>query len=121
MSGTPVRRSVIRGSGSALPETCVTNAELATRVDTTDEWIVERTGIRARYIANESETTSSLATLAAQRALDAAGIAATDIDLIILATATPDQTFPACATIVQHNLGCNGGIAFDVAAVCSRW
>ena len=119
MTGTPVRRSVIRGSGSALPVTCVTNAELAERVDTTDEWIVERTGIRARYIANESETTSSLATLAAERALAAAGIAARDIDLIIVATATPDQTFPASATIVQHNLGCNGGIAFDVAAVCS--
>ena len=86
MSGPTVRRSVIRGSGSALPETCVTNAELATRVDTTDEWIVERTGIRARYIANETETTSSLATLAAQRALAAAGMAASDIDLIILAT-----------------------------------
>lgn len=118
MSGT-VRRSAIRGSGSALPEHKVTNAELATRVDTTDEWIVERTGIRARYIAGEGETTSSLATLAARRALDAAGMAAADIDLIILATATPDQTFPASATIVQNNLGCNGGIAFDIAAVCS--
>jgi len=118
MTGT-VRRSVFRGSGSALPERCVTNAEMATMVDTTDEWIVERTGIRARHIAGEGETTSSLATLAARRALDAAGIDATDIDCIILATATPDQTFPACATIVQHNLGCRGGIAFDVAAVCS--
>jgi 3-oxoacyl-[acyl-carrier-protein] synthase-3 len=119
MTGLTVRRSVIRGSGSALPETCVTNAELATRVDTSDEWIVERTGIRMRYIANETETTSSLATLAARRALGAAGISATDIDLIVLATATPDQTFPATATIVQHNLGCNGGIAFDIGAVCS--
>jgi 3-oxoacyl-[acyl-carrier-protein] synthase-3 len=119
MTGPTVRRSVIRGSGSALPETCVTNAELATRVDTSDEWIVERTGIRMRYIAGETETTSSLATLAARRALDAAGMAAADIDLIVLATATPDQTFPASATIVQHNLGCNGGIAFDIGAVCS--
>ena len=114
-----VRRSVLRGSGSALPERCVTNAEMTTMVDTTDEWIVERTGIRARHIAGEGETTGSLATLAARRALDAAGIDASSIDCIILATATPDQTFPATATIVQNNLGCRGGIAFDVAAVCS--
>ncbi|WP_298283671.1 beta-ketoacyl-ACP synthase III [Novosphingobium sp.] len=112
-------RAVIRGSGSALPERCVTNAEMTTFVDTTDEWIVERTGIRQRYIAGEGETTSTLATLAARRALDAAGIDAARVDLIVLATATPDQTFPATATIVQHNLGCNGGIAFDVSAVCS--
>ncbi|MBA4087994.1 beta-ketoacyl-ACP synthase III [Novosphingobium sp. ERW19] len=112
-------RSIIRGSGSALPKRCVTNAEMATMVDTTDEWIVERTGIRQRYIAGEGETTSTLATAAARRALEAAGVDATKVDLIVLATATPDQTFPATATIVQHNLGCNGGIAFDVAAVCS--
>lgn len=112
-------RSIIRGSGSALPKRCVTNAEMAQMVDTTDEWIVERTGIRQRYIAGEGETTSTLATAAALRALDAAGIEASKVDLIVLATATPDQTFPATATIVQHNLGCNGGIAFDVAAVCS--
>lgn len=112
-------RSIIRGSGSALPQRCVTNAEMAQMVDTTDEWIVERTGIRQRYIAGEGETTSTLATAAARRALDAAGIEASKVDLIVLATATPDQTFPATATIVQHNLGCNGGIAFDVAAVCS--
>ena len=112
-------RSVVRGSGSALPGQAVTNAELAERVDTTDEWIVERTGIRQRYIATEGETTSALATLAAERALDAAGMVGKDIDLIVLATATPDQTFPATATQVQNNLGCNGGIAFDVAAVCS--
>ncbi|MEL0211191.1 MAG: beta-ketoacyl-ACP synthase III [Novosphingobium sp.] len=112
-------RAIIRGSGSALPQRCVTNAEMAQMVDTTDEWIVERTGIRQRYIAGEGETTSSLATAAARRALEAAGIEATKVDLIVLATATPDQTFPATATIVQHNLGCNGGIAFDVAAVCS--
>lgn len=112
-------RSVIRGSGSALPGKAVTNADLAQRVDTTDQWIVERTGIRQRYLAVDGETTSTLATLAAQRALEAAGMAGKDIDLIVLATATPDQTFPATATIVQHNIGCNGGIAFDVAAVCS--
>jgi 3-oxoacyl-[acyl-carrier-protein] synthase-3 len=112
-------RSIIRGSGSALPQRCVTNAEMATMVDTTDEWIVERTGIRQRYLAGEGETTSTLATEAARKALEAAGIEAAKVDLIVLATATPDQTFPATATIVQHNLGCNGGIAFDVAAVCS--
>jgi 3-oxoacyl-[acyl-carrier-protein] synthase-3 len=110
---------VITGSGSALPQRSVSNAELAKMVDTTDEWIVERTGIRNRYIAGEGETTSSLATDAARRALEAAGVDASRVDLIVLATATPDQTFPATATIVQHNLGCNGGIAFDVAAVCS--
>ena len=112
-------RSVIRGSGSALPARCVTNADLEERVETSDEWIVERTGIRQRHIAGEGETTSSLATEAARRALEAAGFEPASIDLIVLATATPDQTFPASATIVQHNLGCNGGIAFDVAAVCS--
>ena len=111
--------AIIRGSGSALPKRCVTNAEMTTMVETTDEWIVERTGIRQRYIAGEGETTSTLATDAARRALEAAGIEASRVDLIVLATATPDQTFPATATIVQHNLGCNGGIAFDVAAVCS--
>lgn len=112
-------RSVIRGSGSALPRRAVSNAEMTTMVDTTDEWIVERTGIRNRYIAGEGETTSTLATEAARKALEAADVDASRIDLIVLATATPDQTFPATATIVQHNLGCNGGIAFDVAAVCS--
>ena len=112
-------RSVICGSGSALPAQAVTNAELAQRVDTTDEWIVERTGIRQRYIADESETTASLATQAARAAIDDAGIDAKSIDLIVLATATPDNTFPATATKVQNALGCNGGIAFDVAAVCS--
>ncbi len=112
-------RSVIRGSGSALPARSVGNAELAKTVDTSDDWIVERTGIRNRYIADDSETTSSLATDAARAALAAAGLDASDIDLIVLATATPDQTFPATATIVQNALGCNGGIAFDVAAVCS--
>jgi 3-oxoacyl-[acyl-carrier-protein] synthase III len=112
-------RAVIKGTGSALPRHRVSNAELAARVDTSDEWIVERTGIRFRHIAEPDETTASLATLASRNALDAAGMTPADIDLIILATATPDQTFPASATIVQHALGCNGGVAFDVAAVCS--
>ncbi len=112
-------RSVLVGTGSALPKRVVTNAELAETVDTSDEWIVERTGIRTRYIAGEGETTVSLATDAARQALVAAGLEAADIGLIIVATATPDQTFPASATQVQHNLGCNGGVAFDVAAVCS--
>lgn len=112
-------RGVIKGCGSALPKRAVSNAEMTTMVDTTDEWIVERTGIRNRYIAGEGETTASLATEAARKALASAGIDAARVDLIVLATATPDQTFPATATIVQHNLGCNGGIAFDVAAVCS--
>ena len=112
-------RAVIKGTGSALPENRVSNAELAARVDTSDEWIVERTGIKFRHIAGPHETTATLATDAARRALDSAGMTAADIDLIIVATATPDQTFPASATIVQHALGCNGGVAFDVAAVCS--
>ncbi|MFW2351202.1 beta-ketoacyl-ACP synthase III [Qipengyuania sp.] len=112
-------RSVITGTGSALPRDCVTNAELAQRVDTTDEWIVERTGIRQRYIAGEGETTSTLAIDASRKALEAAGIEASEIGLIVLATATPDHTFPATATQVQAALGCGGGVAFDVAAVCS--
>ena len=107
------------GSGSALPSRIVTNAEMATMVDTSDEWIVERTGIRQRHIAGDDETTSTLAIEAARKALDDAGLTPSDIDLIVLATATPDNTFPATATKVQHALGCHGGIAFDVAAVCS--
>jgi 3-oxoacyl-[acyl-carrier-protein] synthase III len=112
-------RAVIKGTGSALPKNRVSNAELAQRVDTSDEWITERTGIKFRHIAAADETTASLATQAARNALDAAGMQTGDIDLIIVATATPDQTFPASATIVQHNLGAYGGVAFDVAAVCS--
>ncbi len=119
MSVATARRAVIKGTGSALPRTKVSNADLAKKVDTTDEWIVERTGIKFRHIAEEDETTSSLATQAARRALEASGLLAQDIDLIVLATATPDQTFPATATIVQNELGCNGCVAFDVAAVCS--
>ena len=112
-------RSRICGTGSALPKRVVSNAELAAQVDTSDEWIVERTGIRQRYIAGDGETTATLAIEAAKQALDDAGIEASTVDLIVLATATPDNTFPATATKVQHALGCNGGIAFDVAAVCS--
>ena len=112
-------RSVILGTGSALPPRRVSNAELAQEVDTTDEWIVERTGIRFRHIAGPDETTATLATDAAKAALAAAGVHAQDIDLIVLATATPDQTFPASATKVQAALGINDCVAFDVAAVCS--
>ena len=114
-----IRRSILLGTGSALPVRAVSNAELAQTVDTSDEWIVERTGIRNRYIAGDGETTATLATDAAKAALDAAGLSAQDIDLIILATATPDQTFPASATIVQAALGIDDCVAFDVAAVCS--
>lgn len=114
-----IRRSVIIGTGSALPKRVVSNQELAKQVDTSDEWIVERSGIRQRYIAGDDETTSSLATDAARAALAAAGLEGHQIGLIVLATATPDQTFPASATIVQDAIGANGGIAFDVAAVCS--
>ncbi len=114
-----IRRATIAGTGSALPTRRVSNAELALTVDTTDEWIVERTGIRARYIAGEGETTATLATAAARRALAAAGIDAADVGLIVLATATPDQTFPASATKVQTALGIGDCVAFDVQAVCS--
>jgi 3-oxoacyl-[acyl-carrier-protein] synthase-3 len=112
-------RSVVLGTGSALPERRVSNAELAEQLDTSDEWIVERTGIRFRHIAAPHETTATLAADACRAALDASGLAATDIDLIVLATATPDQTFPATATKVQAMLGVGDCVAFDVAAVCS--
>ena len=112
-------RSVITGTGSALPARRVSNAELALEVDTTDEWIVERTGIRFRHIAAPDETTATLAADACKAALAAAGVAAQDIDLIVLATATPDQTFPASATKVQAMLGIDDCTAFDIAAVCS--
>ena len=114
-----IRRSLLLGTGSALPARSVSNAELAQTVDTSDEWIVERTGIHNRHIAGDGETTATLAADAARKALEAAGLAAQDIDLIILATATPDQTFPAAATKVQAILGINDCVAFDVAAVCS--
>lgn len=113
------RRSVIIGTGSALPARRVSNDELAQTVDTSDAWIVERTGIRFRHIAAPEETTGTLAAEAARAALAAAGLEADAIDLIVLATATPDQTFPATATRVQAALGINDCVAFDVAAVCS--
>jgi 3-oxoacyl-[acyl-carrier-protein] synthase III len=112
-------RSVVRGTGSALPVKIVTNADLAAKIDTSDEWIVQRTGIRQRHIAGDGETTSALATRAAEAALASARLTATDIDLIVLATATPDYTFPSTATQVQFNLGMQHGAAFDIAAVCS--
>lgn len=112
-------RSVVSGCGSYLPEKIITNKQLEDMVDTTDEWIIERTGIKQRHIAAEGELTSDLAIKAAQRALTAASLTANDIDLIVLATSTPDQTFPATATRVQAALGMERGAAFDVQAVCS--
>ena len=112
-------RSVALGSGSYLPERIVTNKELAERVDTSDEWIVERSGIRERRIAADGEMTSDLALAASRAAIEDAGIDAADIDLVVLATATPDQTFPATAVTVQAELGITQGAAFDLQAVCS--
>ncbi|WP_280177743.1 beta-ketoacyl-ACP synthase III [Bosea sp. CS1GBMeth4] len=112
-------RSVLRGCGSYLPARILTNAELATKVDTSDEWIVQRTGIRSRHIAAEGETTATLGLKAAQAALADAGIPASEVDLIIVATATPDHTFPATATEIQAALGIDHGAAFDLQAVCS--
>ena len=112
-------RSQIMGCGSYLPARIVTNAELAERVDTTDEWIVQRTGIRQRHVAAEGETTSVIGLKAAQAALADAGMDASEIDMIIVATATPDHTFPATATQIQAALGISGGVAFDLQAVCS--
>ncbi|KTE27875.1 MULTISPECIES: beta-ketoacyl-ACP synthase III [unclassified Sphingopyxis] len=112
-------RAILAGTGSALPRTRVSNEELAKRVDTSDEWIVERTGIRFRHIAEPDETTATLGADAAKQALAAAGLQPADIGLIIVATATPDNTFPASATKVQAILGAPDCIAFDVAAVCS--
>jgi 3-oxoacyl-[acyl-carrier-protein] synthase III len=112
-------RSVVAGVGSALPKRRVDNEELARKVDTSDQWIVERTGIRSRYIAGDGETTASLATDAARAALEDAGIEPGEVDLIVLATATPDQTFPSSATKVQAALGINDCVAFDVHAVCT--
>ncbi|WP_339861098.1 beta-ketoacyl-ACP synthase III [Paremcibacter congregatus] len=112
-------RSVVSGCGSYLPEKVITNKQMEDIVDTTDEWIIERTGIRQRHIAADDELTSDLAIKAAQRALEDAKISAKDIDLIVLATSTPDQTFPSTATRVQAALGMETGAAFDVQAVCS--
>jgi 3-oxoacyl-[acyl-carrier-protein] synthase-3 len=116
---TPILRSVVTGVGGYLPDEVVSNADLAKFVDTTDEWIVERTGIRRRHRAPPDQATSDLAVEAAKRALVAAGRAPADLDLIIVATTTPDLTFPATAAIVQRKLGAPQGIAFDVQAVCS--
>jgi 3-oxoacyl-[acyl-carrier-protein] synthase III len=112
-------RSVLTGCGSALPRHAVSNAELAARVETSDEWIVQRTGIRSRHIAEADETTVSLGVAAARAALSDAGIDASQIDLVICATATPDHTFPSSASEIQAALGINAGAAFDVGAVCS--
>jgi 3-oxoacyl-[acyl-carrier-protein] synthase III len=112
-------RSVVLGCGSYLPERVVTNAELAARVDTSDEWIVQRTGIRQRHIAAEDEFTSHLGIKAARAALADAGLDAQAIDLIVVATSTPDNTFPATAVAVQSGLGITHGAAFDLQAVCS--
>jgi 3-oxoacyl-[acyl-carrier-protein] synthase III len=112
-------RSVVLGCGAYLPEQVVTNRQLAERVDTSDDWIVQRTGIRERHIAAEGEFTSHLAIKAAQAALADAGIDAQSIELIVLATSTPDNTFPATAVAVQHGLGIAHGAAFDLQAVCS--
>src|SRR4030081_2786312 len=112
-------RSVVLGCGSYLPSRVLTNAELSRMVDTSDEWIRQRTGIRERHIAGEGETTSDMALKAARAALTAAGMDARSIDLIVLATATPDNTFPATAVSVQAGLGITHGAAFDLQAVCS--
>jgi 3-oxoacyl-[acyl-carrier-protein] synthase III len=114
-----VIRSRIKGCGSYLPERVIDNAEMSTIVDTTDEWIVSRSGITRRHVAAEGELTSDLATKAAEDALAHAGLTADDVDLIVVATATPDETFPATATTVQLKLGMTRGFAFDVQAVCS--
>ena len=112
-------RTVIKGVGGYLPARVVTNSDLAKLVDTSDAWITERTGIKERRIAAEGELTSTMGAIAARAALDDAGLAPEDIDLIILATSTPDQTFPASAVAIQAELGITQGAAFDVQAVCS--
>jgi len=112
-------RSVVRGYGACLPKKVVLNKELEGVVDTTDDWIVQRTGIRQRYVAGEDETTCSLGEGAARAALEKAGMTPDDIDLIIVATSTPDNTFPAAAVDIQNRLGMHHGAAFDVQAVCT--
>ena len=119
MSQSNGLRSVVRGIGSCLPAACVTNTQLASRVDTSDDWIVQRTGIRQRYLAGDGETTATLGTAAARAAMDNAGVQPQDVDLIIVATSTPDLTFPSTATIIQAALGVHQGVAFDLQAVCS--
>ncbi len=112
-------RSVVRGFGASLPKRVVTNRDLEGMVETSDEWIVQRTGIRQRYIAGEGETTASLGAAAAEQALQRAGLTSQNIDLIICATSTPDNTFPATAVNIQNRLGMTHGFAFDLQAVCS--
>jgi len=114
-----MKRAKITGTGSALPEKVLTNFDLERMMDTTDEWIVTRTGIRERRIAQEGEYTSTFATLAAQRALEAAGVTPDELDLIVIGTVTPDFPFPATACIVQHNLGARNAACFDLSAACS--
>ncbi|MBC8036633.1 MAG: ketoacyl-ACP synthase III, partial [Rhizobiales bacterium] len=114
-----MRRSLIMGVGSALPERVMTNDDISKIVDTSDAWIVERTGIRSRHIASDTETTCTLGTEAARCALADAGLAAADVDLVVVATSTPDRTFPATATQIQAALGITRGAAFDLQAVCS--
>jgi len=112
-------RSVVRGFGASLPKRVMTNSEMEEKVDTSDEWIVQRTGIRQRHIAGEGETTASLGEAAARAALDRAGLTPADLDVIIVATSTPDNTFPATAVNIQNRLGMHHGAAFDMQAVCS--
>lgn len=112
-------RSFVRGVGGYLPDRVMTNKEISTIVETNDEWIRERTGITQRHVAGENELTSDIAVAAAKDALQHAGLSANEVDLIVLATTTPDQTFPATATAVQAKLKCGPGAAFDVQAVCS--
>ena len=112
-------RSIVRGVGSYLPARIMTNEELSRTIDTSDEWIQQRVGIKQRHIAAEGEFTSDLAVHAARRALDNARLSIADVDLIIVATTTPDLTYPATATIVQQKLGMHHGFAFDLQAVCS--
>ena len=114
-----MQRSVIVGCGAYLPQRALANQELAEKIDTSDEWIFERTGIRTRHIAADGELTSDLGEQAARAALASAGVDAAAVDLIVLATATPDRTFPATATAVQAKLGVRDGAAFDIQAVCS--
>ncbi len=114
-----VRRATVIGTGAYLPDRIVTNSELAERLDTSDDWIASRTGIRQRHIAADGEKTSDLAIAAARQALDGAQLTASDVDMVLLATSTPDETFPATATVVQHGIGMTRGVAFDIQAVCS--
>jgi len=112
-------RSRIAGTGAYLPPTIVTNDELARRMDTSDAWIQERTGIRQRHLADKGQSTSDLALEASRRALEAAGLSAAQVDLIVVATSTPDYIFPSTACLLQAKLGAKGGAAFDLQAVCS--